>query len=123
MVNHNDAPPVFPQTRMILLGRSVMRIARVDIRNFRSLQSLSIPLSPFTCVVGQNNAGKSSWLTALSLFVNGSKISRPDFYDPAEEVSISVILEGVTVEALAFLGSEHRQRVAELVREETLTLV
>ncbi|MEH2592985.1 ATP-dependent nuclease [Bradyrhizobium sp. AZCC 1721] len=45
-----------------------MRISRIVIRNFRSFEHLDVSLSQnTTCVIGENNAGKSNLLHALRL--------------------------------------------------------
>ncbi len=42
-------------------------IKRVRIQNFKSLQDVDVHLSPFTVLIGQNGAGKSSFLQALQV--------------------------------------------------------
>jgi putative ATP-dependent endonuclease of OLD family len=45
-----------------------MRISRVVIRNFRSFEHLDVPLSTgTTCLIGENNTGKSNFLHAIRL--------------------------------------------------------
>src|SRR5258705_8468727 len=45
-----------------------MRISRVVIRNFRSFEHLDVPLSAgTTCLIGENNTGKSNFLHAIRL--------------------------------------------------------
>src|SRR5688500_15722639 len=45
-----------------------MRISRIVIRNFRSFEHLDISLTEnTTCVIGENNTGKSNFLHALRL--------------------------------------------------------
>jgi len=38
---------------------------RVEISNFRSIESASVTLAPFTIVVGRNSSGKSNFADAL----------------------------------------------------------
>ena len=42
-----------------------MRISRIKIQNFRSIQSLDFPLGNNCALIGPNNAGKSNILLAL----------------------------------------------------------
>jgi putative ATP-dependent endonuclease of OLD family len=45
-----------------------MRISRIVVRNFRSFDHLDVSLSEnTTCVIGENNTGKSNLLHALRL--------------------------------------------------------
>ncbi len=62
-----------------------MYISKVDIRNFRSLKDFSITLEKgLSVIVGRNNTGKTSFLIALSRFINDGKIN---FYDLNTEFS------------------------------------
>src|SRR5258708_11497253 len=48
-----------------------MRISRVVIRNFRSFALLDVPLlENTTCVIGENNTGKSNFLHAIRLCID-----------------------------------------------------
>ncbi|UQZ30866.1 AAA family ATPase [Clavibacter michiganensis subsp. michiganensis] len=42
-----------------------MRLTRIHIENFRAHEDTELPLSQFVCLIGENNAGKSSVLHAL----------------------------------------------------------
>lgn len=45
-----------------------MKISRIVIRNFRSFECLDVPISAgTTCVIGENNTGKSNFLHAIRL--------------------------------------------------------
>lgn len=100
-----------------------MRIHSVEIDNFRSIFHLKLKLDPFVCVIGHNNAGKSTLLMALTLFRSGSAIKSTDFYDPAKEAFIRVTFHGVNEELLDSLAGEHSDRISEIVKDEQLTLV
>lgn len=48
-----------------------MHISRVVVRNFRSFDHLDVPLGPgTTCVIGENNTGKSNLLHAIRLCID-----------------------------------------------------
>lgn len=50
-----------------------MRISRVVIRNFRSFAHLDVPLlENTTCIIGENNTGKSNFLHAIRLCIDSS---------------------------------------------------
>lgn len=50
-----------------------MRISRVVIRNFRSFEHLDVALSDgTTCIIGENNTGKSNFLHAIRLCIDAS---------------------------------------------------
>ncbi|HZL19992.1 MAG TPA: ATP-dependent endonuclease [Polyangia bacterium] len=48
-----------------------MRLSRIVIRNFRSFEHLDVPLSAgTTCLIGENNTGKSNFLHAVRLCID-----------------------------------------------------
>lgn len=49
-----------------------MYISNITIKNFRSIESVDIPIEKFNVFVGQNNHGKSNFLEAIEWFYNGS---------------------------------------------------
>jgi putative ATP-dependent endonuclease of OLD family len=70
-----------------------MHISQANIFNFRSLQSVSIPLNQFTVLLGENDVGKTSFLYALDAFFQGKKISDvDDFFKKDKSKNISIIL-------------------------------
>ena len=77
-----------------------MKINRVQIKNFRNLTDVDIPLERVTAVIGSNNSGKSNFLRAITLPLIAEEISsgskrlswmdigekcRKDYYDFIEE--------------------------------------
>ena len=75
-----------------------MRIKKIQIKNFRSIQFLDLIISDFTVLIGANNSGKSNILRALLFFFQGSeKISQEDvfsFFDGNDaEVYVIVTFE------------------------------
>ena len=49
----------------VRLPANVMRISRITVQNFRSIQSLDFPLGNICALIGPNNAGTSNILLAL----------------------------------------------------------
>lgn len=49
-----------------------MRLCRIAIRNFRCIESIEIRPLNYTTLIGPNNAGKSSVLRAIEIFLNQS---------------------------------------------------
>lgn len=100
-----------------------MRLTQLCVNNYRALRDVTIPLSRFGCLIGENNAGKSSFLQALSLFFSGTKLAASDFFDESKPVRIAVTLEDISPADLARLADEHRTRVAGIVKNGRLVLV
>ena len=100
-----------------------MKISQLSVTNYRALRDVTIPLSHFGCLIGENNSGKSTFLQAISLFFSGSKISSSNFFDEEKPIRIAVTFEDITEADLARLAEEHRSRVADIVEDGCLTLV
>src|SRR5665647_2975387 len=100
-----------------------MRITELSIKNYRALKDVTIPMSHFGCLIGENNSGKSSFLQALSLFFSGSKVAAGHFFDDCDSIRIAVTFDGIGDADLARLAEEHRTRVAEIVSDGRLVLV
>lgn len=50
-----------------------MRICRVVVRNYRSFQHLDVPISETTtCVIGENNTGKTNFLQAIRICLDST---------------------------------------------------
>ncbi len=100
-----------------------MRLTQLSIENYRALRNVTIPLSKFGCLIGENNSGKSTFLQALSLFFSGTKLNASHFFDESRSIRIAVTFEGIGDADLARLADEHRTRVAGIVRDSRLVLV
>jgi len=99
-----------------------MKLAHISVENYKGLRDIESNISDFVCAVGENNAGKSSLLQALLLFINGTKLSKAEFYDPDKDILIKVRLTGVTDETLSTLTDEHRTKIEPYVDAENLVL-
>ncbi|MFL0063704.1 AAA family ATPase, partial [Tenacibaculum maritimum] len=59
-----------------------MKITKIKVENFRLLKDFSIDLEEImSLVIGKNNTGKTSLLTVINSFLNGSEKSRFSFDD------------------------------------------
>lgn len=99
-----------------------MRISRVHVSNFRGLRDLAIPMSTFGCIIGENNAGKSSVLQALEVFFNGPSLKGSDFFNPERSVRVEVAFEEIKGEDLARLAEEHRGRIENAMQGGRIVL-
>jgi len=100
-----------------------MKLVQLSIINYKALRDVTIPLSRFGCLIGENNSGKSSFLQALALFFSGSKLSPIHFFDESKSIRIAITFEDISEADLARLAEEHRKRVAGIVRNGRLVLV
>jgi predicted ATP-dependent endonuclease of OLD family len=71
-----------------------MRLSRLEVRNFRSIQDQteegSIQFGDLQCLVGPNNAGKSNLLKCIKFLVRGERPDDADHYgrDPDCEIDV-----------------------------------
>ena len=103
---------------------AAMKIKRIKIENFRSIQDQSVELNQYACFVGPNGAGKSTILVALNVFfqergaggTDVTKLTDEDFHrrNIAEPVSITVTFDGI--------GDVARESLAAYVRGDELTV-
>ena len=73
-----------------------MHISHARIFNFRALQSVSVPLSQFSVLLGENDVGKTAFLYALDAFFQGKKIVEPDDYfkrDTSKSITITLTFD------------------------------
>jgi putative ATP-dependent endonuclease of OLD family len=104
-----------------------LQLTGLKIENFRALKNVEIPLSDFGCLIGENNAGKSSVLNALILLLTGStprKLSATDFYDPNKPIRIELQITSIEPGDLDRISdSGHRASLEKDVVGHQLTLV
>ncbi|HMO04375.1 MAG TPA: AAA family ATPase [Kiritimatiellia bacterium] len=99
-----------------------MKLTHINVRNYKGLRETECKLSDFVCAVGENNAGKSTLLQALLLFLNGTKLSKTDYYDPIADIVITVTVHGLSADVLARLTDEHRAKISPYIDAETIVL-
>ena len=46
-----------------------MQLTQLDIEHFRGIEDLSLPLDDLCVMIGENNAGKSSILDAIRIYL------------------------------------------------------
>lgn len=98
------------------------RISEVTIHNYRSCQSVGLPLADYTPLVGYNNAGKSNMLRAIEWLIAPKSLPISDFFDPEQPIIVEAVIAGIDDGVLEGLG-RHRPRFEPHVSEEgTITV-
>lgn len=97
-------------------------LERLTITNFRCLRSVDVPLKPLTVLIGPNDTGKSTFLSAIQLLVQIRGSDGEDCWrrDPAYKVSIDGwIKEPATVQPVQVgipnLSPQLRQRILDVL--------
>ncbi|MEE5133816.1 AAA family ATPase [Pseudomonas alliivorans] len=73
-----------------------MKISKIIINNFRSIESADLSLSDFNIFIGQNNTGKTNLFEAVAWFYSGTSLSTDQKFqrNSALVTSVSVEFEG-----------------------------
>ena len=89
-----------------------MKLTRLKIENFRSIQYLDLPIRDLNAFIGANSCGKSNILTALNLVIGSTyasirSFSESDFFqrDPSNYILIEVIFQNIWPVMQMFGGS------------------
>ena len=101
-----------------------MRVKEIGISNFKGWQDACFKPDRFACLVGENNAGKSSILQSL-VYALGRQPQIPIdlFYDQDVPVKFRLALDGIDDGDLSRLAGEVRSKIEPLISEGTLVLV
>jgi energy-coupling factor transporter ATP-binding protein EcfA2 len=99
-----------------------MRLEHIRIDNFRGLSQVNMPFSRFGCLIGENNAGKSSVFQALNMFLRSGSATETDFLTSARPVRIQLTFAGIRDADLLRLEEGHRARIEPEIHDGRLTL-
>ncbi len=85
-----------------------MRISNVELNNFGCIEHTSISFNSYTSIIGPNNSGKSTILSAIDTFFSSApKIEKKHFFrhDETLVISISIEFSDITPAERATFGS------------------
>lgn len=99
-----------------------MNISKVKIKNYRSIKDDEFEASKFVCIIGENNAGKSTTLLGISLFFSGTALKDSDFYDAQKPIYIELTFSEIVEGDLKRLSIEHRERIGSIITDNQLIL-
>ena len=99
-----------------------MKLQHISIENYKGLANASSKLDEFSCVIGENNAGKSTLLQSVLLLINGTKLSSHEYFDPQKEILITGMFSGLTDEVLDKIGEENKKKIEPYVVDASITL-
>jgi putative ATP-dependent endonuclease of OLD family len=75
-----------------------MRLANIEVRNFRCLRCVSLPIHELTVLIGENDSGKSSVLDLLDMVLNEKQPDENDFFQEEEGTPSELIEVELTFE-------------------------
>lgn len=104
-----------------------MKLSKVVIENFRAHTRTELPLSNFGCLIGENNAGKSSVLHALHFAIKGAppnKLVEADFNDIKKTIRVELVVDDIDARDLARISdTAQRQSIENVLTNGQLILV
>ncbi|WP_339528554.1 AAA family ATPase [Pseudomonas mucidolens] len=105
-----------------------MKISRIKIKNFRSIECIDLAFSDFNILVGQNNTGKTNFFEAINWFYTSSSKSGTIeniqyMRDSSKEVIVSVEFSGAQHGAENMINAGNKTKIlAILSGSDTITI-
>jgi len=99
-----------------------MKLDHIEVINYKGLAHASSKLDDFSCVIGENNAGKSTLIQSVLLLINGSKLSSHEYFDPKKEILITGTFSGLTQNILEKIGEENKKKIEKYVTASSIGL-
>ncbi|MFP4131599.1 MAG: AAA family ATPase, partial [Thiohalospira sp.] len=97
-------------------------LTSIRVQNYKSFVDANLELSPFTPMVGYNNAGKSNALSAIQWLLKRSGLNEGDFFDTNKPVIVTAVIEGVTEQILNKMPARQRASIENLVFDGRITV-
>lgn len=97
-------------------------LTSATIRNFRSCETVTLDLAPFTPFVGYNNAGKSNILAAIRWLVAPFALTPADYLQADHPIQVDGTITGITPALLDRLDARHRSKVQPFVTDESIQI-
>lgn len=74
-----------------------MKISKISVENYRSIQKVEVDLSKFAIFVGQNNHGKTNFFEAIEWFYTAKASNKDEHFDRDEgkKISVEIFFEDV----------------------------
>jgi putative ATP-dependent endonuclease of OLD family len=94
----------------------------IKISNFRSCRSTELSLSTFTPIVGYNNAGKSTILSAIEWLLAQSALSAADFNVATDSVIVEGKVVGISEAILDAMPANHSAAIRPYLDGETIRI-
>lgn len=93
-----------------------MRITSVKVKNYRNIDGLEISFNPdCNYIIGENNLGKSNFLSLLATICNGKGFDDQDFADSEKPIEVEINMELCSGEQ-GFFGDNFSPDDASLIK-------
>lgn len=93
-----------------------MRLIHVQVANYRNIDGISVFFNPeCSYIIGENNLGKSNFLSLLNLVCNGKPFDDKDYYNIEQPIEIEMTIKLLPVEQ-GFFGDNFSPEDASLLK-------
>ena len=93
-----------------------MRISCVKVNNYRNIDGIEVTFNPeCTYIIGENNIGKSNFLTLLATVCNGKSFDEKDFADSEKPIEVELDIKLLPNEQ-GFFGDNFSPEDASLLK-------
>lgn len=93
-----------------------MKIAYVKVSNYRNIDGIEVTLNPMcNYIIGENNLGKSNFLSLLATVCSGKGFDESDFSDPEKPIEVQLDIKLLPNE-IGFFGDNFSPDDATLIR-------
>lgn len=89
------------------------RLSYIEIKNYRLCRNVSLPLEGFTPLVGQNNTGKTSILSAINWILKPTALLASDFFDSSKPIEMHARINGLNSNILDKLPEQKHRKAIE----------
>lgn len=99
-----------------------MRISKIIVENYRSIQKVEVSLSKFAIFVGQNNHGKTNFFEAVEWFYNAKSSTVDERFGRVEgnRISVEIFFEDVVVTDIDKLTTEaNKTKIRNMLSDNT----
>lgn len=93
-----------------------MRISHVKVNNYRNIDGIEVAFNPeCNYIIGENNLGKSNFLSLLTTVCNGKGFDEKDFADPEKPIEVELDIKLLSNEQ-GFFGDNFSPDDASLLK-------
>jgi hypothetical protein len=95
--------------RSIHFAGGFMRISNIKISNYRNIDGIGVCFNPdCNYIIGENNLGKSNFLSLLGTVCNGKGFDEKDFSDPEKAIEVELDIRLLPNEKVFSVITFHR---------------
>ena len=99
-----------------------IQLVSVAISNFKSISNATLPLGPYTPLIGYNNSGKSNSIGAIQWLLRKSLLARTDFHDSTLPIEVTGHISGVTAAYVAAMPAAQQRQITPYIVDEQIKI-